>query len=143
MFDNRIILLNLNGELNPYKISNMKNDIRERSFEFALRTVKICEKIKEAHREHILTNQLVRSSTSVGANMREARNAESKADFIHKLSICQKECDESIYWLELLVALYEDEKEQLLNIHNEDNQLIRIIRTINIRTKQNVNWKKR
>ncbi len=70
-------------------------DIRERSFHFALNTVKNCRRIKERHKEFILTDQLVRSSTSVGANMREARNAESKADFIHKLSICQKECDES------------------------------------------------
>lgn len=124
-------------------MSNTNNDIRERSFEFALCTVKACKQVRETYREHILTNQLTRSSTSVGANMREARNAESKADFIHKLSICQKECDESIYWLELLIALYEDEKGQLEPLHNEANQLLKIIRTINIRTKQNVNWKKR
>lgn len=72
-------------------------DIRERSFDFALNTVKNCKRIKEKYKEFILTDQLVRSSTSVGANMREVRNAESKADFIHKLSICQKEYDESIY----------------------------------------------
>lgn len=75
--------------------------------------------------------------------MREARNAESKADFIHKLSICQKECDESVYWLELLMALLIEEKEQLLPIHDEAIQLLRIIKTINVRTKENSNWKKR
>jgi four helix bundle protein len=75
--------------------------------------------------------------------MREARNAESKADFIHKLSICQKECDESIYWLELLMALLDDEKEHLLSVHDEATQLLRIIKTINLRTKDNSNWKKR
>ncbi|MNU48500.1 hypothetical protein D3C71_374190 [compost metagenome] len=118
-------------------------DIRERSFDFALNTVKNCRRIKEKYKEFILTDQLVRSSTSVGANMREARNAESKADFIHKLSICQKECDESIYWLELLMALLNEEKEQLLPIHDEAIQLLRIIKTINVRTKENSNWKKR
>ncbi len=118
-------------------------DIRERSFDFALNTVKNCKRIKEKHKEFILTDQLVRSSTSVGANMREARNAESKADFIHKLSICQKECDESIYWLELLMALLSEEKKQLLPIHDEAIQLLRIIKTINVRTKENSNWKKR
>ena len=118
-------------------------DIRERSFYFALDTVKNCRRIKEKHKEFILTDQLVRSSTSVGANMREARNAESKADFIHKLSICQKECDESIYWLELLMALLDDEKEHLLSVHDEATQLLRIIKTINLRTKDNSNWKKR
>lgn len=118
-------------------------DIRERSFDFALNTVKNCKRIKEKYKEFILTDQLVRSSTSVGANMREARNAESKADFIHKLSICQKECDESIYWLELLMALLNEEKEQLLPIHDEAIQLLRIIKTINVRTKENSNWKRR
>ena|SRR6218665_421958 len=119
------------------------NDIRERSFEFALSTIKNCKRIKEKHKEFILTDQLARSSTSVGANMREARNAESKADFIHKLSICQKECDESKYWLELLMALLDSEKERLLPIHDEAHQLLRIIKTISLRTKQNANWKKR
>jgi four helix bundle protein len=118
-------------------------DIRERSFDFALSTIRNCKRIKEKHREFILTDQLVRSSTSVGANMREARNAESKADFIHKLSICQKECDESIYWLELLMALLNEEKEQLLPIHDEATQLLKIIRTISLRTKENSNWSKR
>lgn len=119
-------------------------DIRERSFDFALITIKSCKRIKEKHKEFILTDQLVRSSTSIGANMREARNAESKADFIHKLSICQKECDESIYWLELLMALFEkEEKEFLLPIHDEATQLLRIIKTISMKTKQNSNWKKR
>jgi len=118
-------------------------DIRERSFEFALSAVKSCKRIKEKHKEFILTDQLIRSSTSVGANMREARNAESKADFIHKLSICQKECDESIFWLELLMALHNDEKVHLLSIHDEAIQLLRIIKTINVRTKENSNWKKR
>lgn len=124
-------------------MSTKNQDIRERSFDFALSTVKNCKRIKERYQEFILTDQLVRSSTSVGANMREARNAESKADFIHKLSICQKECDESIYWLELLMALLNEEKEQLLPIHDEATQLLKIIRTISLRTKENPNWSKR
>lgn len=124
-------------------MSTKNQDIRERSFDFALNTVKNCRRIKERHKEFILTDQLVRSSTSVGANMREARNAESKADFIHKLSICQKECDESIYWLELIMALLNEEREHLLSIHNEAIQLLRIIKTISLRTKENSNWKKR
>jgi len=118
-------------------------DIRERSFDFALNTVKNCKRIKERHKEFILTDQLVRSSTSVGANMREARNAESKADFIHKLSICQKECDESIYWLELLMALLNEEREHLLSIHDEATQLLKIIKTISLRTKENTKWTRR
>lgn len=124
-------------------MTTKNQDIRERSFDFALCTVRNCKRIKEKYKEFILTDQLVRSSTSVGANMREARNAESKADFIHKLSICQKECDESIYWLELLMALLDEEKDLLSPIHNEAVQLLRIIKTINVRVKENSNWKRR
>ena len=58
--------------------------------------------IKEFHKEYDLSRQLLRSGTSVGANVREANNAESRRDFIHKLSISLKECSEVIYWLELL-----------------------------------------
>jgi four helix bundle protein len=80
----------------------MKNDpidIRERTFAFALMTLRYCKRIQEEQKEYIITKQLSRSATSVGANVREARNAESRADFIHKLAISQKECDESLYWL--------------------------------------------
>ncbi|MNV38765.1 hypothetical protein D3C71_1303280 [compost metagenome] len=65
-------------------------DIRERTFQFALQTFRICEQINETEKNFIITKQLARSASSVGANVREARNAESKNDFIHKLSIALK-----------------------------------------------------
>lgn len=70
---------------------------------FALDIIKICNEIKREKRESILTNQLVRSGTSIGANIREAFYAHGKADFIAKLQIALKECSESEYWLELLI----------------------------------------
>lgn len=70
---------------------------------FALEIVRICNEIKRNQKESILTNQLVRSGTSIGANIREAFYAHSKADFIAKLQIALKECSESEYWLELLI----------------------------------------
>ena len=70
---------------------------------FALDIIKVCNKIKQERRENVLTNQLIRSGTSVGANIREALYAHSKADFIAKLQIALKECAESEYWLELLI----------------------------------------
>ena len=70
---------------------------------FALEIIRICNEIKRSHKESILTNQLVRSGTSIGANIREAFYAHSKADFIAKLQIALKECSESEYWLELLI----------------------------------------
>lgn len=70
---------------------------------FALDTIRVCNEIKRSQKENILTNQLVRSGTSIGANIREAFYAHSKADFIAKLQIALKECSESEYWLELLI----------------------------------------
>lgn len=79
---------------------------------FALEIIKVCSKIKQAKKETVLTNQLIRSGTSVGANIREAFYAHSKADFIAKLQIALKECSESEYWLELLIesGYYDDRK---------------------------------
>ena len=70
---------------------------------FALEIIRVCNEIKRSQKETILTNQLVRSGTSIGANIREAFYAHSKADFIAKLQIALKECSESEYWLELLI----------------------------------------
>lgn len=70
---------------------------------FALEIIRVCNEIKCSQKESILTNQLVRSGTSIGANIREAFYAHSKADFIAKLQIALKECSESEYWLELLI----------------------------------------
>lgn len=74
-----------------------------KSKEFALQTIKICNHIKQTKKENVLTNQLLRSGTSIGANIREAFYGHSKADFIAKLQIALKECAESEYWLELLI----------------------------------------
>jgi four helix bundle protein len=79
-----------------------RETVKEKSFGFALRIVKLYKYLIDIKKEYVLSKQLLRSGTSVGANVREAQNAESTADFIHKLSISQKECDETIYWLELL-----------------------------------------
>lgn len=69
---------------------------------FALAVIRLCNQVKQERRETILTNQLVRSGTSVGANIREAFYAHGRADFIAKMQIALKECAESEYWLELL-----------------------------------------
>lgn len=81
-----------------------------KSKQFALKVIKICNGIRSNKRETIITNQLVRSGTSIGANIREAFFGQSKADFIAKLQIALKECSESEYWIELLIesGYYED-----------------------------------
>ena len=72
--------------------------ILELSFEFALEIIEYCE-VLESKRRYVIAQQLLKSGTSVGANVREAQNAESKIDFIHKLKIAAKEADETEYWL--------------------------------------------
>ena len=82
-----------------------------KSKEFALKIIRVCNKIKNTKKESVLTNRLIRSGTSVGANIREAFYAHGKADFIAKLQIALKECSESEYWLELLIESgYYDDK---------------------------------
>ena len=81
----------------------MPSPLQEKSKALALEIIKVCNEIKRSKRESVLTNQLIRSGTSVGANIREAMYAHGKADFIAKLQIALKECSESEYWLELLL----------------------------------------
>ena len=88
----------------------MQSPLMDKSKAFALRIIKVCNEVKREKKESILTNQLVRSGTSIGANIREAFYAHGKADFIAKLQIALKECSESEYWLELLIesGYYQD-----------------------------------
>lgn len=90
----------------------MASILQEKSKDFALQIIKMCNEIKLSKRESVLTNQLIRSGTSIGANIREAMYAHGKADFIAKLQIALKECSESEYWLELLIesGYYEDKR---------------------------------
>lgn len=118
-------------------------EIRKRTFDFALQTLRICQQINECEKHYILTNQLARSASSVGANIREAKNAESKNDFIHKLSIALKECDESIYWIELLIELTTTKKDELKVLRKESDELARILSTIILKSKTNSVWRKR
>lgn len=85
-------------------IGMKENIVKHKSFGFAIRTVKLFQFLIKEKSEFVMSKQLLRSGTSVGAMIREAEHAESKADFRHKLSIAQKEINESIYWLELLKA---------------------------------------
>lgn len=77
---------------------NKDNVIVQKSFEFALKVIDYCEQLEEL-RKYVIARQLLKSGTSIGAIIHEAQNAESKADFIHKLKIAAKEADETEYWL--------------------------------------------
>ena len=79
-----------------------ENVIKNKSFDFALKIVKISQNLAENRREYVMSRQLLRSATSVGANVRESEYAQSKPDFISKMSIALKEANETDYWLDLL-----------------------------------------
>ena len=92
--------------------------LRDKSKEFAKKIVFLCRDMKSNHKESVLINQLLRSATSVGANLHEAQYAQSTNDFISKFEIAQKECYETEYWLELLFetgCMSEEEYKMLQN----------------------------
>jgi len=90
----------------------------------------LCQFISKNYNEYVLTRQLLKSGTSIGANIRESTNAESVADFIHKLAIAQKECDETLYWLELMRATGYLKDAEFESISKDCNELLKILRSI-------------
>lgn len=105
--------------------------IQDRSFEFAVRVVNLCKTQDQTPGvSRALANQLLRSGTSVGANIAEAQAGQSKKDFIAKMAIAAKEARESFYWLKLLTASNIIPEAQLTNIKDESNQIIAILTSI-------------
>ncbi len=102
-----------------------ENIIVTKTLNFALEIIKYCEVLDEK-RKYIIARQLLKSGTSIGANIREAQNAESKKDFIHKFKIAAKEIDETEYWLELCHL-----SDNYPPINNLKEQLIEIARIVN------------
>ena len=112
-----------------------KNIIRERSFAFAIQIVELSKYLMNDKKEFVLSKQLLKSGTSIGANVREADNAESKPDFIHKMGIAQKEADETVYWIELLYAAKFLDKDKFEQLIDEANQILKIIKSIILSSK--------
>lgn len=108
--------------------------IRDRSFRFAVDIVKFCTFLREL-KHFELANQLIKSGTSIGANLREAFNGFSKKDYLYKISIAQKEADETVYWLEIIGEILVENREQK-RLLNESNQLLKIIRTMSLNAQQ-------
>jgi four helix bundle protein len=110
-----------------------ENILKKKSFDFALRIVRLNKCLQEERKEFIMSKQLLRSGTSVGAMVREAEFGESKADFVHKMAIAQKEINESIYWLELLNASEYLTNQQFDSINADAIDIIKMI-TSSIKT---------
>ena len=118
----------------------MKNNvIKEKSFLFAIKTVNLYKYLCEQKKEFVLSKQLLRSGTSIGANIREGDHAESKVDFIHKLDIAQKECSETIYWLELLKDTNYITEQEFSDVNQKATEIIKLLTTILKTSKNSIN----
>lgn len=105
-------------------------DIHDRLFTFVIRTLKVVKFVPQTLENKIITNQLVRSVTSVGANDQEADGVSSKRDFIHCYTIVRKELKETRYWLTLLSELDSKLKKRLPDLLQENGELIKIVSSI-------------
>ena len=113
-----------------------KFDIQERTFKFAVRVVKLLNRLPRTTAGFEIGKQVVRSATSIGSNVEEADAAESKQDFIHKMSIAHKETRETRYWLRIIRAALLDD-DQVRALIQESDELVRILYTIVENARQN------
>jgi len=107
-----------------------RNVIKEKSFDFALEVVNVYKTLCYQQKEFVMSKQLLRSGTSIGANIREAEHAKSKADFIHKIAIALKEANETEYWIELLYRSNYLDAIQFQNIHPKITEQLRLLTSI-------------
>lgn len=104
----------------------MDNDLKERTKKFALRVIRLCESLPDSKIGNVINNQLLRCGTSVGANYRAACRARSTAEFIAKMGIVEEECDESIYWMELIIDANLLPEERLRDLMAEADEILTI-----------------
>lgn len=112
--------------------------IKDKSYAFAVRIIRCYQHLKENKKEFVLSKQLLRSGTSIGANVREAQQAQSRKDFLSKMSIAMKEATETQYWLDLLMDTGYLDKEKTKTLYNECNQLCKMLTCIIKTTKQTI-----
>lgn len=115
-----------------------ENIIKTKTFSFALQIVKLQQFLIFEKKEFVLSKQLFRSGTSIGALVRESEHAESKLDFIHKLAIAQKEANESDYWLELLFQSQYLSEDQYQSLNLDIIEINKLLASIIISTKNNL-----
>lgn len=108
----------------------MENVCVEKSFDFAVRIVNLVNYIRDTKKEYTLTKQLLRSGTSIGANVSEAQRGQSKADFVAKMSIALKEAYETEYWLRLLHKTNYLDENEFQSIHSDILEIIRLLMSI-------------
>ena len=115
--------------------------LKTKSYSFAIRIVRLSEFLRNDKKEFTLSKQVLRSGTSIGASIREAEFAQSDLDFIHKFSISLKEANETMYWLELLKETKYIEEKNFTVIYSQATEVLKIIKSIIITTKKNLQVK--
>ena len=125
-----------------YEINAKQNPGLEKSFDFALRIVKLYQHLSDKKKEFVLSKQILRSGTSIGANFEEAHGAQSDLDFQSKISIDYKEARETSYWLRLLKASNYITEKQFNSIYPDCEELIKITTSIQLSMKNKINERK-
>ena len=118
-------------------MSDGKNIVKDKSFAFAVRVVNLYKYLTEEKKEFVLSKQLLRSGTAVGALVREAEHGESRADFVHKLAIALKEANETEYWILLLHETKYLDASAFDSIHEDIVELLKLLTSIIKSTKVN------
>jgi four helix bundle protein len=104
-----------------------ENVVKQKPFAFALRVVKLAKYLQGEKKEFMLSRQVLRSGTAIGALVREAEHAESKADFTHKMNIALKEANETLYWLELLHQAEYIVDQSFASIQKDNEELVKLL----------------
>ena len=125
--------------INTISDKSMKDNIlKDKSFSLAVRIVNLYRYLSDNKKEFVLSKQVLRSGTSIGAMVHEAEYSESKADFVHKLAIAQKEANETLYWLELLLQTEYITQTEYDSLSADAIEIIKIL-TTSIKTAKNIN----
>lgn len=103
------------------------DDFRKRTFQIGICIIRLVEALPKTDSARVIGTQLLRSGTAVGANYRAAARARSRADFIAKMGVVEEECDESLYWLELLIELRLVSETRLKDLRREANEILSIV----------------
>ena len=109
---------------------NGGNAIADKSMDFAVRVVNLYRQLVSERNEYVMSRQLLRSGTSIGANVREAMSAQTKADFVAKMSIALKECNETGYWLELMTRTSFMTDEQYRSLDSDRREIFALLTSI-------------
>ena len=112
--------------------------LRNKTKHFAVRIIRFVSYLRDEKREFVMSKQILRSATSIGANVRESWNAQSRSDFQHKLSIALKEADETAYWLELLVESEIIDRKQFDSLYSDLDEIIAML-TASVKTMKETN----